>query len=260
MPVIEIDASRCCGDALCVRVCPAACLRMRGDKAAPVPLSRNRCLGCGHCVAVCPKAAVSLDGQGPDDLPSVQSPVTPEAFSMLARTRRSIRVFRRVPVAHEVLLTALDTARYAPTGKNRQDVEWIALEGQNKLRAFAGLVIDAMRAIEGAERLVAAFDKGQDPILRGAPCVIFAHASADYDLSAADCALAVGYLELMLHSMGLGTCWAGYALGVAGRSPEVRAFLGLPEGREAYGGIMVGYPALRYRRIPERKPVRLAWA
>lgn len=260
MPVIEIDASRCCGDALCVRVCPAACLRMRGDKAAPVPLSRNRCLGCGQCVAVCPQAAISLDSRNPDELPSVQPLVTPEAFSMLARSRRSVRVFRREPVPHDVLLAALDTARYAPTGKNRQDVEWIAVEGEAKLHAFVGLVIDALRSLPGAERLVDAFDQGQDPILRGAPCVVFAHASADYDLSPADCALAVGYFELMLHSLGLGTCWAGYALGVARRSPEVRAFLGLPEGREAYGGVMVGYPALRYRRIPERKPARLVWA
>ena len=184
MPVVEIDATRCCGDALCVRVCPAACLRMRGDKAAPVPLSRNRCLGCG---------------------------------------------------------------------------QWIAVEGEDKLGAFVKLVIDAMRAIPGTERLVAAFEQGRDPILREAPCVVFAHASADYDLSAADCALAVGYCELALHSMGLGTCWAGYALGVARRSPEVRAFLGVPEGREAYGGVMVGYPALRYHRIPDRKPARLVW-
>ena len=178
---------------------------------------------------------------------------------MLARTRRSIRVFRHAPVPHEALLAALDSARYAPTGKNRQDVEWIAVEGEDKLKAFVTLVIDAMRAIPGTERLVAAFEQGQDPILREAPCVVFAHASADYDLSAADCALAVGYFELALHSMGLGTCWAGYALGVARCSPEVRAFLGVPDGREAYGGVMVGYPALRYHRIPDRKPARLAW-
>ena len=117
MPVIKIDATRCCGDALCVRVCPAACLRMRGDKAAPVPLSGNRCLGCGQCVAVCPKAAVSLDGRNPDELVQARNAVTPEDFSMLARTRRSIRVFRHAPVPHEALLAALDSARYAPTGR-----------------------------------------------------------------------------------------------------------------------------------------------
>lgn len=259
MPVIEIDAARCCGDALCVRVCPAACLRMRGDKAAPVPLSQNRCLGCGQCVAVCPKAAVRLDGRNPDDLTPTRPAVEPGDFALLAQSRRSIRAFRNAPVPHDTLLAALDTARYAPTGKNRQDVEWIAVEGTDKLRALSGVVIDAMRAIPGTERLVTAFDKGGDPILRDAPCVVFAHASDDYDLSAADCALAVSYLELMLHSMGLGTCWAGYALGVARHSPEVRSFLGLPEGRSAYGGVMVGYPAMRYRRIPDRKPIRLVW-
>lgn len=259
MSTIHIDASRCCGDALCVRVCPARCLRMRGDKAAPVPLSENLCLGCGQCVAICPKAAVTLNGADPVVLPAAKPAVAPDDFALLAKSRRSVRAFKEQPVPHDVLLRALDTARYAPTGKNRQDVEWIALEGQDALPAFVSLIIDAMRGMPGTERLVAAFEKGRDPILNGAPCAVFAHASNTYDFSAADCALAVGYLELMLHSMGLGTCWAGYALRVAQLDPKVQQFLGLPEGRQVYGGIMVGYPALRYSRIPERKAVRLTW-
>lgn len=259
MSTIHIDASRCCGDALCVRVCPASCLRMRGDKAAPVPLSENLCLGCGQCVAICPRSAISLDGADPAELPAAKPAVTPEAFALLAKSRRSIRAFKDLPVPHDVLLRALDTARYAPTGKNRQDVEWIALEGRENLHGFVSLIIDAMRGMAGAERLVSAFDKGRDPILNNAPCAIFAHASDSYDFSPADCALAVSYLELMLHSMGLGTCWAGYALRVAQLDPAVQRFLGLPQGRHVYGGIMLGYPALRYPRIPERKAVRLTW-
>lgn len=259
MPIIEIDAARCCGDALCVRVCPAGCLRMRGDKAAPVPFSSKLCLNCGHCVAVCPKSAVSIDGQPPDELTPVQGSVTPEAFSMLARSRRSIRAFRPAPVPHETLAAALDTARYAPTGKNSQDVVWIAVEGDDKLKTLGKLVIDFMRSMPGTERLVEAFEQGRDPILRKAPCVVFAHGSTEYGLSAADCAIAMTYCELALHSMGLGTCWAGYVLGAARHNLPVRDFLGLPEGREAYAGLMVGYPALRYQRIPNRKPLRLTW-
>lgn len=259
MPVIKIDETRCCGDALCVRVCPAGCLHMRGDKAAPAPLGSNICLSCGHCVAVCPKGAVSLDGRSPDELAPARNSVSPEAFSMLARTRRSIRAFRPDPVPHETLAAALDTARYAPTGKNSQDVVWIAVEGEDKLAALGKLTIDFMRTMPGTERLVEAFEQGRDPILRKAPCVVFAHGSTDYGLSAADCAIAMTYCELTLHSMGLGTCWAGYVLGVARHSAPVRAFLGLPEGREAYAGLMVGYPALRYQRIPDRKPTRLTW-
>ncbi|MCH5276337.1 MAG: nitroreductase family protein [Desulfovibrionaceae bacterium] len=259
MHVLEIDASRCCGDALCVRVCPTGCLRMHADKAAPVPLSGKLCLDCGHCVAVCPKAAVSIDGRSPDELAPARNSVTPEAFSMLARTRRSMRAFRPDPVPHEILAAALDTARYAPTGKNSQDVAWIAVEGEEKLAALGKLVIDSMRTMPGTERLVEAFERGRDPILRKAPCVVFAHGSTGYGLSAADCAIAMTYCELALHSMGLGSCWAGYVLGVARHSAEVRTLLGLPEGREAYAGLMVGYPALRYQRIPDRKPAHLVW-
>lgn len=194
MPVIKIDATAAAATH-CVYVyarrpvCVCGATRRRPVPLEWKPLPWMRPM----CRRVPQGRRQSEDGRNPDELVQARNAVTPEDFSMLARTRRSIRVFRHAPVPHEALLAALDSARYAPTGKNRQDVEWIAVEGEDKLKAFVTLVIDAMRAIPGTERLVAAFEQGQDPILREAPCVVFAHASADYDLSAADCALAVGY-------------------------------------------------------------------
>lgn len=265
--MIEIDTSLCCGDALCVRVCPTGCLRMRGDKAAPVPLSENLCLSCGQCLAVCPRSAITLNGfslanvsaNTTADTAMHNAIVTPESCAKLIKTRRSVRHFKDTPFDRSLLEKALEVARYAPTGKNRQDVHWIALDDKAQLSELIRLVIDAMRGVEGTQRLIAAYEKGEDPILRGAPCAIFAHAPADYDLSPADCSLAVGYLDLMLHSMGLGACWAGFAIRLAQMNPSVSSFLGVPEGRKVFAGLMVGQPAIRYPHIPQRKDAHITW-
>lgn len=259
MPIVHIDSSRCCGDALCVRVCPASCLRMKGGLAALAPLGEQRCLACGQCVAVCPRAAVTLDGDGGVEMQEGFRIPSPDEVASLVKSRRSVRDFKNLPVPRDLLEKALETARYAPTGKNRQDVAWTALDDPGKLRELSGLVVEAMRGMEGAQRLAHAFDRGEDPILRGAPCAIFAHASEQYSLSPADCALAVGYLDLALHSSGLAACWAGYAIRMAQLDPAVQKFLAIPEDRKVYGGLMIGYPAVRYRRIPSRKPVRAIW-
>jgi len=257
MSSVQIDQSRCCGDELCVSVCPSGCLRMKNGKAALVPLGEKMCLECGQCSAVCPRAAISLNGQEPVQpdgcLPSVSD------TAHLIKTRRSVRNFKPDPVPRPLLAQALEVVRYAPTGKNRQDICWLGLDDRQKLDELIKRVIDFMRGVPEAQRVVKAFDRGGDPILRGAPCALFAHASIDYHLSSADCSLATGYLDLLLHSMGLGACWAGFVVGAASKDPSIRCFLGIPEGRAIFAGLMVGYPSFKYRFIPPRKPVNVSW-
>lgn len=259
MPSLVIDAARCVGDGFCVKICPAQVFRMKNDKAALAPLSEARCIACGQCVAVCPKAAITLDGLNPDTLPETDGALDPQAFALFAKSRRSIRTFKNKILPHDVLESALDVARYAPTGSNRQDVEWIAVEGE-KLAFLAREVVDVMRGLPGTRPITDRFDKGEEVIFRGAPCAVFAHSGGSYDFSGQDCAVAATYLELALHSMGLGSCWAGYALRVLQMNENLRDALGLPKDRLPYSALMVGYPALRYRRLPVRKPLRLAWA
>lgn len=260
MATIDIDAALCCGDELCVKICPAACFRMKNGKAHTVPLAGKICLECGQCVAICPKAAISLNGVAAASLEDATLQAGPEALARLMKSRRSVRAYKDKPVPHEVLITALETASYAPTGKNRQDLEWLAIDDKAKLWELSGKIVDVLRPQKEAERLVMAYESGIDPIFRTAPCVVFAHCDTSvYHLAATDGGIATGYLELVLHSMGLASCWAGYALGVLQHDEDLRDYLGLSRSRNMVGALMLGYPKYRYARIPERKKLRLSW-
>ncbi|MBQ5727830.1 MAG: nitroreductase family protein, partial [Mailhella sp.] len=176
-----------------------------------------------------------------------------------ARGRRSVRAFKDAPVPREVLLRALDCARYAPTGKNLENVTWLVVEGKARLRRIADAVVDFSRDDEHMAGVVRAHDSGHDPIFRDAPCAVFALADSKYDLSACNCDIAVSYLELALPTLGLGACWAGFAMRAAIASPEVRAAFGAPEGLTPFAGLMVGLPKLKYSRIPARRELRVTW-
>lgn len=117
--MLHIDRESCRGDALCVNICPVSCLRMRDGKAAPVPLADRICLGCGQCMAVCPEHAISSGESGEEQISPL--PAIPDfaACSALIRSRRSVRHYKKTPIPREILSAALDTACYAPTGKNR---------------------------------------------------------------------------------------------------------------------------------------------
>lgn len=255
--MIVIDENRCSHDGLCVRDCPAACLKMVDGKVsvrADAP-----CLKCGHCVAVCPQAAVSLDGQDPDALPRVSPLPAEEAMTALIRGHRSIRQFEERPLPRELLLRALDTVRYAPTGKNVENVRWLVLDGRQALMRAADAVVNTMRDKPGLEGVVRAHDRGHDPIFRGAPCAVFACAEEGYHLTAANCIIALSWLDLLLPAMGVGTCWAGYAVGAALHSERVRLAMGLKDKTMPFAGLMAGWSKVRYARIPVRRQPDITW-
>lgn len=262
MDHIVIDRDLCACDGICVAECPAKIIREDSEgypMLAPeyVPL----CISCGHCLAVCPHAALTLDGVGPNGCPPVDdSPsLRPEAVAALATSRRSVRSYQEQPVPGETIERLIDLARWAPSARNLQPVHWTVLDERNKTREAASLVADWLREVGFCPELVAAWDEGEDRILRGAPHLIVAHASAQGFRPAADCVIALTTLELAAHGTGLGACWAGYFMAAADAYDPLKELLGLPEGHRTYGALMLGLPRFRYRRVPPRKGARVTW-
>ncbi len=256
--MIHIDSTRCIRCGLCARVCLVHCFHMVEN--AVTVRHEEYCLRCGQCTAVCPAGAVHLNGTDPDTLSPVQDFPAAESLAALIRGRRSIRAFKDESVPRETLLQALDIVRYAPTGKNLENVRWLVLEGRPALRRAADAMVNLFRSEKSMAALVAAHDRGEDPIFRGAPCAVFACAEGTYDLDIVNCSIAVAALDLLLPAMGLGACWAGYAMRAAALDERVRRAMDVDEKLRPMAGLMVGFPALRYRRIPERRALRVRFA
>jgi len=124
---------KCIGCKLCVEVCPSFVLEMRGDKASVV--RGAWCIGCGHCGAVCPVEAVLHEATSYDKmmLPEPCSTLSPESLQLLIRERRSVRIYGREEVSEESLQKILDAGRYAPTGTNSQNVNYIVLRSPDQI-------------------------------------------------------------------------------------------------------------------------------
>ncbi len=143
------------------------------------------------------------------------------------------------------------------------------LGNREELRRLAGIVIDWMHWMvaqmpEAAQalhlgRTLERWNAGHDVILRGAPVLIIAHAEKENRMAPTTCTIALTYLELAATSMGLGGCWAGYFNAAATLFPPMIEALGLPEGHQCYGAMMVGYPRFNYHRLPTRKTPEILW-
>ncbi len=272
MNQLQIDREKCRMDGICVAVCPMRIIAMKDSSSLPALVSGTEelCIKCGHCVAVCPHGALALDDMKTEDCPPLRAElaIDSDQAEQLIRSRRSIRVYSKKPVEREKLARLIDLAHYAPTATNSQQVQWLVINSQ-QLHSLAGMIIDMVRYLikEGhplakayrLERSVAAWEAGLDPVLRGAPALVIAHAPKGYAMGQVDSTIALTSLELAAPTVGLGCCWAGFFMMAAGQWPPLQEALALPEGQVCCGALMIGYPHYSYHRLPLRKPAVISW-
>jgi nitroreductase/NAD-dependent dihydropyrimidine dehydrogenase PreA subunit len=272
MKLIQIDEKTCNQDGICAAVCPAGLFDFKaGHFPVPVTGAETICIRCGHCVAVCPTGSLSHREMPKRDCPPVRPDlhVNPVQCEHFLRSRRSIRVYKNRAVPHEEIRRLIEIARYAPSGRNLQCVEWLVIDNKQALRQLAGIVIDWMRWIisnkpevarsMNMDRSVAGWESGRDVILRDAPALIVAHAPKDNPTASTACIIALTYLELAAVSMKLGCCWAGYFTAAATTFPPMNKALKLPDGHQCFGAMMIGYPKFTYHRLPVRKEPPITW-
>jgi nitroreductase/NAD-dependent dihydropyrimidine dehydrogenase PreA subunit len=272
MEHVELNVELCNRDGLCAAVCPLGLLHMEGEGG--LPLVREgmgaHCIGCGHCEAVCPTGALRLAEMAADPWPEIDRAALPsaEAVDLLMRSRRSVRAFRETPLERAELAGLLEVTRWAPTGHNAQAVEWCVAPDRAAVERVAGAVVEWMAwACEERRDLartlflpgtVRAWRRGKDIVTRFAPNLAVCHVPDAGVTPEADGIVAASWLELAAHARGLGACWCGYVM-LAREHPAVRAALAIPEGRVMAAAMMLGRPRVRYRRIPPRKPLSVAW-
>lgn len=273
MVKFEIDSKTCKGDGRCVEICPIKILRMNKEKHVPefVEGGEEVCIKCGHCFAFCPPGSIKLDDIDAGGVVRLDHSKLPSAqqAELLLKGRRSIRNYKDDPVSKDAVEKLLDIARYAPSGINRQPVNWAVVMGKEKVGELSGLVAGWMEELISAKsemaealrfyRLVDAWKRGEDMICRNAPCVIIAYGLKDDPLVPQSCTIAATYLELAAFASGLGACWAGYVQMAVNMSDKVRKFTGISPRAMAGGAMMIGHAKYRYSRIPARNPAHVLW-
>jgi nitroreductase len=192
-----------------------------------------------------------------------------EQACQFLRSRRSIRVYEDKEVDRQTMQRLIEVARYAPTGSNSQTVHWLVINGRDQLTELSRQTIEWMRKVIKAQPdspqaayfapSVAGWDGGYDGILRGASTLLVASAPASNLNGLVDLSIALSYLELAALPLGVGTCWAGLLRAAMLNTPELLQWFDLPEDHTWYYPMMVGYPKVKYHRLPERKQPPISW-
>lgn len=272
MDIIQINIETCNQCGICAQECPGFLIDFNANEfPRPLAKTEKECIRCGHCVVVCPTGSLTHRDIPVEQCILIEKDriVTGAQCEQLLKSRRSIRAFQKKAVQRETIARLVEIARYAPTGHNDQEVEWMVLDSREELERIERLGTDWIRwnmetqtplsALFDLQEMLARQEKTQKMFLRGAPALVLTHANANSPMGVIDSSTALGYLDLAANSFGLGTCWAGLVYFMANTFPPVRAAIALPEGHATVGCAMLGYNKFQYQRIPTRKQPPIIW-
>lgn len=248
MKPIIIDKEKCIGCGKCVSDCVSEKLSLVNNKAE---FMYENCLKCGHCYAICPVGAVSMT-----DYPGFEGE---ECFDMsefsgddllrAMKSRRTVRKFKADKITEETIDKIIEAGRYCPTGTNAQDFSFTVIK--DSLDIFEKEAVNIFRT---ACKFGGPFSKYIRNItiddkffFKGAPLVIVVNGKG----KTSPC-LASSYMELMAESMGLGVLYSGFFIAASTFSPKISSMLKTPKGQKPVTCLVIGYPDVKYERIPPR--------
>jgi len=270
MALIEFNKETCTKCGACIAACPGCIIIPRKDGFPRLfPGADDYCMRCGHCVGICPTDSVIHKEMPLEQCPLIDKKleVSFEQVSQLIKSRRSIREFEDKAVPRELIQRIIDTARYAPTGHNMQEVQWLVIDNPEELHRLTAIGVDWFRSmadgdtpwIQQMQAILRMHELGFNIFLRNAPAVVVPFSEKSNPIAAADCVIAMSYFDLAARAAGLGCYWNGYFYVSAQSFPPMVEAIALPEGFTPYAAAGMGYPRYKYRRIPPRKNARIIY-
>jgi nitroreductase/NAD-dependent dihydropyrimidine dehydrogenase PreA subunit len=290
---ITINTEICKKDGLCATTCPVSIFQQAEKATIPLIVDERleKCIGCGHCVAICPQAAISHSRYPAGTVQPIKKEIVPTYDSLLElmRSRRSKRTYRNKKVEKEKIEKILDSARFAPSGHNKQSTEFVVVQDQATIQEIGKLTADGMlklampfknpvgrlimRAAMGKrgaeyvgelapelEKLAVMYNDGTDIILNEPPVLLlFCADSVGGTHTRTNANITLHNAALAAETVGLGCFYCGFVVTVSERDDSIAQLVGLPETHKIYGALALGYPQVKFRNWPDRNPAKATW-
>lgn len=243
--MVNFDREKCILCGKCMQDCYLQALQKKNGKM----MVMGECMLCGHCVAICPQGAVSICGyeDEPEEYIKENFCIKPDSLLHMIKFRRSIRNYREKEIEKEKLEMMIAAGRYTATASNRQEISYIVV--QEKKDELKRMVLKRVERFVNGEDAV----QWQEKLFRNAPAIIYVTGD-----NAIDAGLAAQNMELMAVTLGLGVLYNGYLTKISESFPEIKDFLHIEE-KKIQICLMVGYPAVEYRRSAPRKKPEALW-
>ncbi len=171
------------------------------------------------------------------------------------KVRRSIRKYANKKIPNKLVKEVIEAGRYAPSAHNAQPWRFIVITNKKEIKGlsdyiknwfkkrlffgrFAGIFYKRIKnEIESAKKRLT--DK--DLFFYDAPLLVLVCAKPGR-FSMQDCSLAAENMMLAARSLGIGSCWIGFADMVINKDRKLMDKIGVPKGYKIMAHLVFGYP------------------
>ena len=170
------------------------------------------------------------------------------------KSRRSHRAFTPDHVKQEELAAVIEAGLYAPSAHNHQSWHFTVIQNPELIAQLNEAAKDILKAHKSEE--MRKFGQNEQlHIFYHAPVVILVSGESNAMMPETDCAAATQNMLLAAESLGLGSCWIGFArfpfLGE--RKEEFLQKLQIPAGYTPYYAVVIGRTPTEKKESPERR-------
>ncbi|MGQ4872721.1 MAG: nitroreductase family protein [Promethearchaeia archaeon] len=300
MKILGINDEKCIKCLACVNDCPASLFIKKETKPGEKRKvyfedpTGNCCIKCGHCVCICPTDAIIYESDEKfETFEGVDEPsklINYDSILQVLRSRRSIRKYKDKPVPKKDIEAVLEAMRYAPSATNAQIWKYIVVQDPKNIailrKATQKMFKILLKALKFAklfkiflpshlkeyvtdpstkislENLVNESKRGEDNVFYGAPVIIITYAPLKMSktMIGVDAGIALTHGMLAAQSRGLGTCLIGFTEETLNHSKKLKKKFGISK-KEIVNGVMIlGYPAVKYNKVPPREKLKIKWS
>jgi nitroreductase len=156
----------------------------------------------------------------------------------IIKKRKSIRVYKDKPLLKNVIKSILEAAKYAPTARNMQELEYKVITSKTLMTQLS----EGIAAAVQKDGLPLKGPPGARPdFFHSAPLLIIITAPKDNFWALSDAALAVQNIMLYATSINLGSCFIGMARLIE-RDKNLLKALYIAENMNLVAAVICGYP------------------
>jgi nitroreductase len=154
----------------------------------------------------------------------------------IIKERRSIRKYKDKPLSKDIIDSLLEAAKHAPSARNLQQLEYKVITNRNLIQKMSESIVNAIRG----KNPVIPIRTGTDKIFYGAPVVIVLTGPKENEWIAHDASIAIQNIMLYATSIGLGSCFIGFARFI-NEDKEIVDKLRITDDKKVVAAVICGY-------------------